>query len=57
MLQQLDLFPDTIPEAIMLKVGGKPFRCECGANVFHHPPEKPKAFECNGCGTWWVGEK
>ncbi|SOY65634.1 conserved hypothetical protein [Cupriavidus phytorum] len=34
---------------IMLRVGGKPFRCHCGCNVFHHPEDMPRAYECNAC--------
>lgn len=32
------------------------FRCSCGCNVFHHPAEKPAAYECNACGAWYTGE-
>lgn len=39
---------------IMLKVAGKSFFCECGANVFHHPGEDADEFVCNGCGTHYT---
>lgn len=42
---------------IMLKVGGKPFRCHCGANVFHHPEDRPDVYECNGCEEWYVSDE
>lgn len=34
---------------IMLRVAGRRFRCECGANVFHHPEGRPDVYQCNGC--------
>lgn len=39
----------------MLKVGGKPFYCSCGANVFHKG-NKPGLWVCNGCGTEYADE-
>lgn len=53
--------PPSLPESplinsVMPKVNGKPFRCHCGCNVFHHPPEKPEVFECNACEEWYTGE-
>ena len=36
---------------ILLKVGGKPFRCECGCNVFHHPGTDADEYCCNACGS------
>jgi len=40
----------------MPRVGGKPFRCECGCNVFHKPISKSKLlFECNSCGARFTG--
>lgn len=34
----------------MLTVGGRPFRCQCGCNVFHHPNElRGDLYECNSC--------
>jgi hypothetical protein len=36
----------------MLRVGGKPYRCECGCNVFHKPDQKKvDLYECNACET------
>jgi hypothetical protein len=33
-----------------LKVAGKPYRCECGCNVFHHPDKTDMdLYQCNGC--------
>jgi len=34
---------------ILLKVAGKPFRCSCGCNVFHHPPNNSDVYACNAC--------
>jgi hypothetical protein len=41
---------------IMLKVGGKPFRCHCGCNVFHRPEDRLDAYECNACETLYEGD-
>jgi hypothetical protein len=35
---------------IVLRVGGKPYRCECGCNVFHHPNTRADLYTCNACG-------
>ncbi len=43
--------PDVMPV-----VGGKPFRCDCGCNVFRHPEGEPLVFACNSCGERWRGE-
>lgn len=45
------------PEATTLKVGGKPFRCRCLANVFtrRSDPKHGEVFVCNGCGTHYAG--
>lgn len=40
----------------MLNVGGKPFRCECGANVFKRRTDDPLRIRCNGCGAMFRGE-
>ena len=46
--------PDGNIEQFTLKVGGKPFRCSCGCNVFHKPDRRRlDLFECNACGTWF----
>jgi hypothetical protein len=42
--------------AVMPKIGGAPFRCECGANVFSHDEELDQ-FKCNGCGTVYQGSR
>jgi len=43
------------PEATMLRVGGKPFRCTCGANVFTKKSVSGKTvFVCNGCQEWYA---
>lgn len=41
-------------ELTTLKVGGHPFRCACGANVFRvaYP-----VYTCNGCGATYQGER
>jgi hypothetical protein len=40
---------------IMVRVGGKSFRCDCGCNVFH-AGKQPLTYICNACGTGYVGE-
>ena len=42
-------------EATMLRINGKTFRCECGANVFTVDPVMPDWFLCNGCQTTYEG--
>ena len=44
-------------EEFVLKVAGKPFRCECGCNVFHKqkPVEEPEMYKCNCCDTYYYG--
>lgn len=33
-----------------LKIEGRPYRCECGCNVFHKPDkEKLMVYQCNSC--------
>lgn len=46
---------DSRLESIMVKVGGKSFRCSCACNVFHHPKDAPDLFECNACGERFEG--
>lgn len=41
---------------VLLKVGGRPFRCECKCNVFHHPEGKPSVYACNACELQYEGE-
>lgn len=38
---------------ILLKVAGKPFRCDCGCNVFNQPKpvSDPGRYVCNACAT------
>jgi hypothetical protein len=37
---------------LTLKVAGKPFRCQCGCNVFHQPDNTDAALvQCNACGN------
>jgi len=40
----------------LLKVEGKPFRCSCGCNVFHHPTNDADLYECNACGTQYEAD-
>jgi len=43
-------------EQFMPKVDGKPFRCECGCNVFHKPDKTDlELFKCNSCGLQYRG--
>lgn len=41
------------PEQSMPRVNGKPFRCECGCNVF---TRRGNRYTCNGCGANYRGE-
>ena len=49
------LLGDECPALVMVKIGGKTFRCHCECNVFHHPKERPDVYECNACGEWYEG--
>jgi hypothetical protein len=42
---------------VMVKMGGKTFRCEqCNCNVFHHPDKNDlDLYACNGCDTEYRG--
>jgi hypothetical protein len=42
---------------IILKVGGKFFRCECGCNVFHHPGTDSDEYQCNACPAKYYSEE
>jgi hypothetical protein len=34
----------------ILRVGGKPYRCACGCNVFHKPDREDLGlYQCNAC--------
>lgn len=40
----------------MIKLDGKPFRCECGCNVFHRPDrDAPEIYQCNCCDNTFEG--
>jgi len=58
------------PTSVMPVINGKTFRCECGANVFHHPKVRntmpdgngpwamdDELYQCNGCGLQYRGRK
>lgn len=45
-----------VGEQVMPTVAGRPFRCECGGNVFTRQGEYMK-FKCNSCGALYEGEK
>ena len=47
--------PSNKHESVMVKIGGKTFRCHCGCNVFHHPKDLPDVYECNACNTQYEG--
>jgi hypothetical protein len=65
--QGADASATDTPRDVMPRVGGKPFRCECGCNVFRevkeppvvlqHPEEMrgpaPLTYQCNSCGLRW----
>jgi len=40
----------------VLTNGGKPFRCSCKCNCFHHEYEDKTIFTCNACGKDHKGE-
>lgn len=41
-------------KSFILNVGGKPFRCRCGANCFHKPNKDDlELYACNSCDTWY----
>lgn len=41
----------------LLKVGGKPFRCDCGCNVFRKLEPPPfLRYECNSCHARYTGQ-
>lgn len=43
---------------IVLTVGGKAFRCECGCNVFHHPDDEDwSIYACNACRHEYVAQQ
>ncbi len=43
---------------VILKVAGKPFRCNCGCNVFHKPRpiSEPGRYVCNACDTEYTAD-
>lgn len=49
----------SVGRQIMMNVGGKPFRCQCGANVFTllFESDGETHYRCNGCKRDYVGEK
>jgi len=41
----------------MIKLEGKPFRCECSCNVFSKPDKsRPDLYQCNSCEQWYEGD-
>ena len=40
--------------SVMLKIGGKPWRCPCGANVLTRNSDE--TYTCNGCQRTYAGE-
>lgn len=42
-------------KTVLLKVGGKPFKCECGSNCFHKTGPH-SIYGCNTCGAEYAGE-
>lgn len=47
------------PELFQARVNGKPFRCECGCNVFRRrgsvSQRKGRTYICNACGNEYEG--
>lgn len=60
-LQQIGKEPLQLPNPVTVdgkvadftvRIGGKPFFCDCGCNVFHKPDdENLHLYQCNACGT------
>ncbi len=41
----------------MIRLSEKPYRCECGCNVFHKPnKDRMDIFRCNSCGVTFETE-
>lgn len=47
-----DLDPDDSPTAYMVKVAGKPWRCDCGGNVLS---KEGNIYTCSSCRTTYEG--
>jgi predicted SprT family Zn-dependent metalloprotease len=51
---------DVIDNNLMIKIAGKSYRCECGANVFSKLrgpfPDGDDRYQCNGCETTYASE-
>lgn len=43
-------------QSVMLTVGGKPFRCQCGCNVLHRLSGERDLYACNACEIQYEGE-
>lgn len=45
------------PKIVMIKVNGKNFRCNCGANCFRELPmaEGSHRYRCQGCDVVYYG--
>lgn len=49
--------PDGELHNFTLKIGGKPFRCACGCNVFHKPDStRLDLYQCNACDNQFEAE-
>ena len=42
---------------VLCMIEGKPFRCECGCNVFRKLLKEPHKYVCNSCGAVYTGVK
>ncbi len=42
-------------EQVMPRVNGKPFKCDCGCNVF--TKTEPLKYRCNSCEATYTGER
>lgn len=47
MTEQTDL-------TVMIRIEGKPFRCDCGCNVFRK--RAATQYSCNACDNWYAAE-
>jgi len=44
-------------ENFILRIGGRPYRCQCGCNVFHKPDRSHlDLYECNACKQQFEAE-
>ena len=47
---------EAVGKSVMLKVDGKPFRCQCGCNVMHRVSGDRDLYQCNACELQYEGQ-